>query len=119
MRYLLVIGLVGGLAACASQSDQAPPTPVPPAPPPPTYATPYQAPRGSSVSAHKAAHKKMGHDAVAAVQQALGTKGYYMGPIDGVYGNATKAAVKTFQKNEMHVPPTGVVGSREWAALGL
>ena len=36
---------------------------------------------------------------VTRVQKKLKELGYYSGAADGIYGNATKAAVKAFQKN--------------------
>ncbi|MEW6446958.1 MAG: spore cortex-lytic enzyme [Bacillota bacterium] len=55
---------------------------------------------------------------VSQVQQRLASWGYYNGPIDGVYGNETAKAVRTFQwKNGLRVD--GVVGPETWAALGF
>ncbi|MBO8127907.1 MAG: spore cortex-lytic enzyme [Peptococcaceae bacterium] len=55
---------------------------------------------------------------VRQVQQRLSWWGYYDGPVDGIYGPKTWAAVKKFQrKNGLRAD--GIVGDRTWAALGL
>jgi len=54
---------------------------------------------------------------VAGLQVALRSHGLYRGPIDGVTGPATTAAVRTFQER-MRLPVTGVAGKRTRAALG-
>lgn len=52
------------------------------------------------------------------IQQRLLSWGYYSGEIDGIYGSATTAAVKKFQrKNGLSVD--GVAGSETLKALGL
>jgi branched-chain amino acid transport system substrate-binding protein len=45
---------------------------------------------------------------VAELQQALADRGYYTGPIDGVYSAETIAAVQAFQ-TDLGVPATGIV----------
>lgn len=57
-------------------------------------------------------------DDVSMVQQRLLDWGYYAGPVDGFYGNATQQAVVDFQLQNGLVPD-GVVGSETWAALGF
>ncbi|GAW91635.1 spore cortex-lytic enzyme [Calderihabitans maritimus] len=55
---------------------------------------------------------------VILLQQKLSQWGYYDGPIDGIYGPKTFAAVQLFQrKNGLAVD--GVVGPATWAALGV
>ncbi|MEW6183240.1 MAG: spore cortex-lytic enzyme [Bacillota bacterium] len=55
---------------------------------------------------------------VAQVQQRLASWGYYDGPVDGVFGNATADAVRTFQwKNGIAVD--GLVGPETREALGI
>ncbi len=54
---------------------------------------------------------------VAGLQVALRSHGVYYGPIDGVVGPSTTAAVRAFQK-QMGLPVTGVAGRRTRAALG-
>ena len=51
-----------------------------------------------------------------AVQQALATAGYYDGPIDGVYGPSTVAAVEQLQR-DAQLPVTGLVDPATSAAL--
>ncbi len=55
---------------------------------------------------------------VSLVQSRLRQWGYYKGSVDGIYGNGTAQAVRSFQaKNGLAVD--GVVGPRTWAYLGL
>ncbi|MEW6172775.1 MAG: spore cortex-lytic enzyme [Bacillota bacterium] len=55
---------------------------------------------------------------VSQVQQRLASWGYYDGPIDGVFGNDTADAIRTFQwKNGLAVD--GLVGPATMEALGL
>ena len=54
---------------------------------------------------------------VAGLQVALRSHGLYAGPIDGLSGPATTAAVQEFQKR-MGLPVSGVAGKRTRAALG-
>lgn len=55
---------------------------------------------------------------VRVLQWRLQQWGYYRGRIDGIFGNGTARAVRTFQwRNGLRVD--GVVGPRTWAALGL
>ena len=42
------------------------------------------------------------------LQQALADRGYYQGPIDGRFSDATVAAIKAFQ-TDLGVPPTGII----------
>lgn len=55
---------------------------------------------------------------VAQLQQLLKTAGFDPGPIDGIFGPATQAAVIAFQR-EMHLIVDGIVGIRTWTALGV
>ena len=55
-------------------------------------------------------------DAVKKVQKKLKKLGYYSGNIDGDYGNGTKKAVKSFQKDN-GIKQDGTVGDKTWAAL--
>lgn len=55
---------------------------------------------------------------VREIQTRLKRWGYYNGSVDGIYGYATLAAVKQFQKkNKLSVD--GVVGNKTLAALGI
>jgi peptidoglycan hydrolase-like protein with peptidoglycan-binding domain len=51
--------------------------------------------------------------AVRDLQEALTTLGHDPGPIDGVFGEATEAAVKAFQQ-EKGVTVDGIVGKVTW-----
>jgi peptidoglycan hydrolase-like protein with peptidoglycan-binding domain len=53
-----------------------------------------------------------------AVQEALKTKGYDPGPIDGVWGPKTSSAVKAFQKAE-RLPVTGHLNADTRTKLGV
>lgn len=55
---------------------------------------------------------------VRLIQQRLKNWGYYSGPVDGIYGDKTFAAVKSFQrKNNLQVD--GIAGKSTLAALGI
>ncbi|MBP1467958.1 peptidoglycan-binding protein [Candidatus Chloroploca sp. M-50] len=55
--------------------------------------------------------------AVIELQTMLANRGFDPGPIDGIYGPATEAAVRAFQQaNNLAVD--GIVGAHTWAALG-
>ncbi len=55
---------------------------------------------------------------VKSIQQKLQSLGYYKGSIDGIFGKATEAAVKQFQRdNKLTVD--GIVGKNTLKALGL
>jgi peptidoglycan hydrolase-like protein with peptidoglycan-binding domain len=51
--------------------------------------------------------------AVRDLQQAMKALGHDPGPMDGVFGNATEAAVKAFQQ-EREIPVDGIVGKVTW-----
>ncbi len=55
-------------------------------------------------------------DEVRQIQSALGALGLYRGPLDGVFGGATEAAVKSFQKSS-NLSVDGIVGPITWKAL--
>lgn len=52
------------------------------------------------------------------VQTKLKRWGYYKGTIDGIYGNQTRQAVKSFQKKN-GLTVDGIVGKKTAAALGM
>lgn len=57
-------------------------------------------------------------ETVKLIQQKLKRWGYYKGAVDGIYGPATKAAVKYFQsKNGLKAD--GIAGNQTLAALGI
>jgi len=53
---------------------------------------------------------------VKAIQNILQGQGYNFGPIYGLYGPQTQAAVSAFQKSKSLVPD-GIVGPLTWDAL--
>jgi peptidoglycan hydrolase-like protein with peptidoglycan-binding domain len=58
--------------------------------------------------------RKGSHDpAVRDLQQALKALGHDPGPVDGVFGETTQAAVKAFQQ-EREIPVDGIVGKVTW-----
>jgi peptidoglycan hydrolase-like protein with peptidoglycan-binding domain len=52
------------------------------------------------------------------VQRVLKDRGYYKGPIDGVMGRETRAALSALQRAE-NLEPTGALNSRTLAVLGM
>jgi len=58
----------------------------------------------------------MASEAVRTIQQALMDKGFEPGPVDGIWGRSTIAAVMRFQ-TENRLKPDGVVGPATKAAL--
>lgn len=56
-------------------------------------------------------------DDVAWLQNILRNQGYMTAPSSGYFGLATFRGVKSFQKNYMHIAPTGFVGPRTRAVL--
>lgn len=57
-------------------------------------------------------------DDVKTLQQALTTRGFSPGTVDGMYGQGTVAAVMAFQKSESLLPD-GIAGPRTLSELGL
>lgn len=55
---------------------------------------------------------------VEKIQSRLKQWGYYDGPVDGVFGQATEDAVKFFQRRN-GITADGVVGDRTAAAIGI
>jgi peptidoglycan hydrolase-like protein with peptidoglycan-binding domain len=53
---------------------------------------------------------------VKRLQEILSGGGYNVGPIDGIFGTQTQAAVKAFQLTK-GLLADGVVGPQTWAAL--
>ncbi len=68
----------------------------------------YNMPSGKAVTDM---HPGMRGQAVTTLQVALRKKGYFHLAANGVYGNATKAAVKKFQKS-LYLEADGVAGSQ-------
>ena len=55
---------------------------------------------------------------VRTIQTKLRNWGYYDGAVDGIYGSATTAAVKLFQKKN-GLTPDGITGPATLRALGM
>jgi len=55
---------------------------------------------------------------VTKLQQLLTNEGFNPGPIDGIFGSRTQAAVRAFQQ-ETDLVVDGIVGVRTWTALGV
>ena len=51
------------------------------------------------------------------IQQALADKGYFQGPVDGVWNAGSVEALKRFQKDQ-NLDPDGKIGSLSLIALG-
>lgn len=78
---------------------------TPPPPPPPTGVCPTLS-IGSSGAA------------VRDLQTRLAAQGFSPGPIDGIFGPRTQAAVIAFQQSK-NIPATGIVTAATWGALGV
>jgi murein L,D-transpeptidase YcbB/YkuD len=50
------------------------------------------------------------------IRETLGFDGYYFGKIDGIFGDQTQAAVKSFQ-NDKQLVVDGVIGTQTWDYL--
>ena len=72
------------------------------------------------LSTAQAASLKRGSsgDKVTQLQQKLKNWGYYSGSVDGIFGSATEAAVKKFQKKK-GLTADGIVGKATAEKLGL
>jgi peptidoglycan hydrolase-like protein with peptidoglycan-binding domain len=55
---------------------------------------------------------------VTAVQKHLTQRGYYTGPVDGIFGPATRTAVTRYQINR-HLEVTGSLTNQTLQSLGL
>lgn len=87
--------------------------PVSAAKPEETAAT---APQSASTAAFPILRKGITGDAVRGLQERLRSLGLFTGSIDGVFGEATEAAVKAAQR-KYQLDPDGVVGDGTWSAL--
>ena len=55
---------------------------------------------------------------VQQAQQLLRNAGFDPGPIDGIFGSRTQAAVIAFQRSK-NLVPDGIIGIMTWTALGV
>ena len=60
--------------------------------------------------------KSMAGTDVAVVQAILTARGYYTGPLDGIFGDALDAAVRKFQSGH-DLDPDGVCGPMTWRKI--
>lgn len=56
--------------------------------------------------------------AVRLLQRLLQEKGFYRGPIDGIFGTRTQQSVRQFQRSQ-GIPVTGIADHATWHALGV
>ena len=56
-------------------------------------------------------------EAVRVAQSHLKHRGYDPGPVDGIYGRRTAAAVQQFEKAMGFLRPNGVLDRSTWTAL--
>lgn len=99
----------------------APPPPAEPEPPPPGRPQPgpgEPSPGPGQCRTLEVRTPMLSGDDVAAVQEALSRLGHDPGPVDGLYGPLTAAAVERFQREE-GLPATGVVMAEEYRRLGI
>ncbi|MEL1135225.1 peptidoglycan-binding protein [Desulfitobacterium sp. THU1] len=99
-RGLLVDGIVGVQTWTALGVTCTTPPPPPPTQPCPTLRMGSRGP------------------AVRELQTLLTSQGFSPGPIDGIFGSKTQAAVIAFQKSKGLVQD-GIVGIKTWTALGV
>lgn len=97
-----------------------PPSPEPARTTPPRQTTPPSPERVKPAVPEPVAlptlRRGMRGPAVAHLQERLKAIGVYDGPVDGVFGPQTEAAVKTAQRNK-NLNPDGVVGPVTWSAI--
>jgi len=81
--------------------------------------TPGKSSAGSATSGKNGSDQaKGGAEQIKKVQQALQEKGADPGPVDGIMGPKTEAALKSFQKEEK-LPETGRMDRQTLAKLGV
>lgn len=72
----------------------------------------------ASQTSASSAQQAMSADLVRDVQRGLSTRGYDVGPQDGIYGDSTEQALKRFQRDQ-RLNASGQVDSQTLAALGI
>jgi hypothetical protein len=87
-----------------------------PAPAATSSANPAVPSTPASPSTPSGGHTVAPSAAVQKLQQQLGQLNYYEGPVDGMMGPQTVAAIKDLQR-DAHLPQTGVMNSATQAAL--
>lgn len=61
---------------------------------------------------------RAGNQFEAAVQSALASEGYYRGRIDGLVGEGTRSAIRTYQRRN-RLPATGRIDDSLLNSLGV
>lgn len=115
---LALFGAVAATSACSQTTMSAPPATTTVAAPAAVAPAPAPAPVAASPKAglRPAKLPPRVSSAVAQDQRMLLNAGYSPGPIDGVFGRQTRAAVKTFQTAK-GLPVTGRFDPATQAAL--
>lgn len=72
----------------------------------------------SATSATSAGQQAMSSDLVRDIQRNLASRGYDVGPQDGIYGDSTEQALRRFQRDQ-RMSASGQVDSQTLAALGI
>ncbi|CAA7624235.1 peptidoglycan-binding protein [Magnetospirillum sp. UT-4] len=73
---------------------------------------------GQSAGMQSSATQAVSPEMVRDVQRTLSQKGYHAGPVDGIYGDSTAAAVRNFQRDQ-RLGGSGQLDSQTLAAMGL
>lgn len=73
---------------------------------------------GAATSATSGGQQAMSSDLVRDVQRGLASRGYEVGPQDGIYGDSTEQALRRFQRDQ-RLTASGQVDSQTLAALGI
>jgi hypothetical protein len=104
-RGLTGSGLAFAASAPPAAAPPAPPvTPPPPPPPPPPTVPPAPPPSPVALDASLTQRR--------AIQAALARLGYYDGPLDGLFGPDTHAAIRRYQF-EIKAPMTGTLSAAQ------
>src|SRR3989338_5506693 len=93
-----------------------PPPPAPPAPPPAPPAPPPPPPAPPPPAGGPLLGKGSAGPEVRRAQEKLKAHGFDPGPIDGIFGPKTEAAVRAFQQAR-GIQVDGVVGPQTWGKL--
>ena len=71
-----------------------------------------------SRSARRGSQQKPTPERYQEIQQALASRGYYSGPVNGAWNDDSVAALKRFQTDQ-NLPPDGKLSSLSLIAMGL
>jgi len=111
VRTLTALVAVAALPACSMFGGGSHGSPQASTPPPPAAAQPAPA-------AQVAQTEELTPDLTRQVQTKLQQGGLYHGRIDGVWGPATQAAVRSYQQQN-NINPTGQIDQQTMAALDI